>query len=123
MKSNWEAKAKISQEYEQERKRLEAEQRAAARELEVNKERNWRLLEEKGDIEMSISHIRILIKNINWIPDGESKVGSWVNLFKDLTRLEQKLSEQDMIVQVYRTALEKDCSAILKVRNNVINSI
>jgi hypothetical protein len=36
-------------------------------------------------------------------------------LLKEITKLERDLTEQDTIVQVYRTSLEKDSSALIKV--------
>ena len=118
MKSNWEAKAKISEDYELERRRLEAEQKAAARELAANKEKSWKLLEEKGDIELSSSHVRGLVKSVSWFPGGgDTSISGWMPSYKELMKLEQKLSEQDTMAQVYRTALEKDCSTILKVKD------
>lgn len=111
MKTTWEAKAKMSEDHDLERRRLEAEQRAAERELEATRERNWKMLEDKGDIELSITHLKGMVKKV---PEVTEQTSLWLIAFKNLIKLEQKLNEQDTVVQVYRTALEKDCNAILK---------
>jgi hypothetical protein len=50
MKNTWEEKAKISEEYERDRQQLLVDQQVAARQLEAARERNWALLEQKGDL-------------------------------------------------------------------------
>lgn len=50
MKNTWEEKAKISEEYERDRQQLIVDQQVAARQLEAARERNWALLEQKGDL-------------------------------------------------------------------------
>lgn len=112
MKSTWEAKAKMSEEYEKERKRMDAEQKAAARQLEVARETNWRILEEKNDIDLSIGHVKGISKKH---PSIFEKLSYWQSSFRDLLRLEQRMNEEDTVVQVYRSALDKETMALVKV--------
>jgi hypothetical protein len=50
IKNTWEEKAKISEGYELDRQRLIEDQENAEKQLELTKERNWSLLEKKGDM-------------------------------------------------------------------------
>ena len=50
MKNTWEEKAKISEDYERDRQQLLIDQQIAAKQLEFARERNWALLEQKGDL-------------------------------------------------------------------------
>lgn len=64
MKSTWEAKSKLSVEYEEERKRLMQEQQHAAQQLQLAKERQWKILEEKSNVEITMAHVKELVKNL-----------------------------------------------------------
>lgn len=59
MKNTWEEKAKISEEYERDRQQLLIDQQVAARQLEAARERNWALLEQKGDLVLHIYSLPI----------------------------------------------------------------
>lgn len=111
-KNTWLNKEKLSTEYEIEKRKLEMEQRAAARQLACEKEKNWKLLEEKSDIEMSLGHV----KDINrGDPDFSSIVVDWLALYRNqVLNLDQRLSQQEMVVQVYRKALERDSKQLLR---------
>jgi hypothetical protein len=61
MKSTWEAKSKMSQEYERDRQALLIEQQNSARQLDAARARNWRLLQSKGDLDSTLSHVRTLV--------------------------------------------------------------
>ena len=128
----------MSVEYESERKKLEIDNRTAARQMEAAREQNWRLLEEKGDVEISIHHVKELsrqqqqqqqqplsstassdtVTNFDLIHD----LKDWNEILKDILEMEQALNEQDTVVQVYRTALDKDFLQILKSQNQSSSS-
>lgn len=108
----WADKARISEEHEAERKRLEVEQRKASRQLQAAKERNWRMLEEKGDLDLSLMHVKELARRS---PDLSASLNGWQGVLRDITRQEQRVSEQFTMVNVYQSALQKDCNALLKV--------
>jgi len=111
MKSTWEEKARISSEHEVERQRLQKEQEAAMKDSKRQKERSWQLLEEKRDIDLALSHVRDAVKKDS---DCLSDVTQWQNSLKNLSKLEQQLGEQDTVVDVYRTSLQKDSQSVLK---------
>jgi len=119
-KNTWAVKEKLSAEYEIDKRRLEMEQRAAARQLEAERERNWKLIEDKSDIEMSLGHV----KDINRSDlDFTSIISDWLILYRnDILKLDQCLSEQEMVVQVYRTALERDGKQLMKGQVTTLSS-
>eukprot|EP01034_Spumella_vulgaris_P021448 gene21448-27481_t len=117
MKSTWEAKSQVSAEYERDRAQLAAEQASAARMLETAKERNWALIEQKGDLDITLSHVRDLASRTSSdfsTATLTSLLSQWTAQWREITLLERALSEQDTIVQVYRTSLEKDSQALIK---------
>ena len=117
MKSTWEDKARISEEHERERLRLQAEQEAAERELNEQRERQWALMEEKGDIDLAVTNVRETVKKNARL---SADIQSWQFSLRDTTRLEQQLGEQDTVVDVYRTSLLKDGEVLFKVSRSAM---
>ncbi len=115
MKSTWASKAKLSEEHLEEMRRLKVEQEAAAQELKATRDRNWKLLEDKEDLELSITHLRGIVKGSPLLND---KVAAWMSLFRNVMKSEKQLHEQGTIIPVYRSALEKDCNSLIKVKNS-----
>ena len=116
MKSTWEEKIKISEDHERVRKQLEIEQINAKNQLELQKERNWTLLEERMDLELSLNSLKNLFdKEI--LPES-SEVSSKLNqLFlhlREINRLERALTEEDTVIDVYRLSFEKDALNLFK---------
>lgn len=87
----------MSVEHEVERKRLEGEQRAAAEQSDAARKRNWQLLEEKGDLELSVHHVKEIAAND---PLASRHLGDWGQALKGVSQLEQSLSEHQTVVQV-----------------------
>lgn len=115
MKSTWEAKAKISEDFEKERKRLKIEQRADARNSDATREKNWQLLEEKRDLDLSLNHLKEVSKgNIDIPVHVSSSLTNWAVLLKEIIRLEGSLGEQFTVVNIYRSALERDNKELLR---------
>jgi kinesin family protein 1/kinesin family protein 3/17 len=111
MKSTWEAKAKSSEEFEKERKRLETEQKADAKKSVITREKEWLLLEQKGDLDLSLNHLNEVSKtNV----DLSLKFTDWGVLLKEIIRLEGSLGEQYTVVNIYRSALEGDNKELMK---------
>ena len=54
MKNTWEEKAKLSTEYEKDKQRMQLEKAAAARKMEAARQRNWAMLEQKADLEITL---------------------------------------------------------------------
>lgn len=119
MKSTWEEKAKISQDYEKDRLRMIQEQKNAAKQLQTAKERNWKLLEDKGDLDLSINHVKGISKKFFAIA---SALDHWYKALAEITGKTQELTELDTVTQVYRSSIEKDSSALIKVFPHVLLS-
>lgn len=113
MKSTWEEKARISKDHERDRARLEREQQESQKLLAKQREDSWRLLETKGDLELSISHVKDLLRVAQ--PDGGTdRISSWMIELRDILKLEAELSEQYTVVEVYQSSLFRDCDSALK---------
>lgn len=123
LKNTWESKAKISQEYEHERNRLLQEQQIAAQQLRVAKERNWSLLEEKGQSELTISHVKEVCKAAaSAVPSAshmEEQIDALQRQVMALETQEKKAQDQQSVCAVFRSALEKDIQALLQVQELV----
>ena len=79
-------------------------------------DRNWRLLEEKGDLDLSLSHI----KEISSYDDRIARhLIVWSDSLRNIALQEQSLSEHYTVVQVYRSALEKDNRELFRVRTYI----
>ncbi|CAM9250349.1 unnamed protein product, partial [Ectocarpus fasciculatus] len=106
MKSTWEEKARISEGHEAERLRLEAEQKEATRQLTRQVQEKWQVIEDKKDFDLTISHVKESAKTYR--ADAVSSVVKWQLRLKDFLKQEVELAEQDTVISVYRTSLEKD---------------
>jgi chromosome segregation ATPase len=119
MRSTWEAKSKLSEEYERDRQALLIEQQNAARQFEAARQRNWALLEQKEDLEITLGHVRTLLADRLAHTPVAGLVGQWAEGLREVAQLERRLAEQDTVVQVYRSSLEKDSRALVQVRSCV----
>jgi len=117
MRSTWEAKSKMSEEHEKDRQAMLIEQQNAARQFEAARQRNWALLEQKGDLEITLSHVKSLVTDRLAHSTVAGLLNQWTEALREVAALERKLAEQDTVVQVYRNSLEKDSQALLQVRN------
>lgn len=125
MKNSWEEKSRLSQQHEIDRKKQDAEAAEMKRKLAIQKERNWQLLEDKNDLELSISHLKDSLVGVAGSQvagsSGESVSGiiaGWSKTLKEIMKHDQKLEEQSTIVEVYRASLYKDvCTVFNKVRS------
>jgi hypothetical protein len=115
MRSTWEAKSKLSEEYERDRQALLIEQQNAARQFEAARQRNWALLEQKEDLEITLSHVRTLLADRLAHTPVTGLVGHWAEGLREVAQLERRLAEQDTVVQMYRSSLEKDSQALVQV--------
>ena len=115
MRSTWEAKSKMSEEYERDRQALLIEQQNAARQFEAARQRNWALLEQKGDLEVTLGHVRSLVTDRLAQSPVAVLLAQWTDGLKEVAVLERRLVEQDTVVQVYRSTLERDSQALVQV--------
>lgn len=107
MRTTWEDKARISEQHENERRRLLSEQEAAAQQLNQQIETTWKLLSDKCDLELTLSHVREVAQRSN-NSEAVELCSKWIGLLKDLQRQETSLSEQETVVLVYRNSLLAD---------------
>jgi len=121
MRDTWEAKARVSAEHEAERLRLAEEQSAVAKKLREEQERNWVVLEKKGDEVLTLLHVRQVVEKLT--PSGGASEGSslagytarsteWSQKLAKITELEQQSAEQLTGVHVYSRSLVRDCAAL-----------
>jgi hypothetical protein len=70
------------------------------------------MLAEKADIELSLMHVKeISRKELDVAPCIEQ----WQAKLREVTALQQRVAEQFTVVQVYRSALDKDFITLLRV--------
>jgi transcription initiation factor IIF auxiliary subunit len=112
MKNTWEEKARTSEQYERDRQLLENEQRDAAERLAKQMEEKWALLEEKNDIDLSVSHMKEILKQSSG--DAISRVSQWQQKFKEIVKLESDLHEQYTVASVYKASLLTDAKSLVK---------
>jgi flagellar motility protein MotE (MotC chaperone) len=127
MKSTWETKNKLSKEYEEERKRLLFEQQMASQQLKDTKARQWVLLEEKSNVEMTIAHLKEIIrtaltslseqrKEVEGVGDAIlEEIEKWNNYLTKLTGFEKASLDQCTVIQIFKNAIIKDCETVKKV--------
>eukprot|EP01041_Mallomonas_annulata_P001819 gene1819-3526_t len=111
MKNTWEEKARVSADHEKERRRLQKEQDQAVRESRKQKERAWKLLEDKSDLELAMIHVRDIARRDSNIL---AFITQWQLNLKEISRLEQQLGEQDTVVDIYRSSVHKDTDVLIK---------
>jgi hypothetical protein len=93
------------------------DQQNAARQFEAARLRSWALLEQKGDLEITLSHVRTLVADKLSNTFVATLISQYTEFLKEVSALERQLTEQDTVVQVYRTSLEKDSKALIVVRS------
>lgn len=123
MKSTWEEKARISQAHENDRKLLLKEQAEAENKLSIHQENNWKLLEEKGDLGLSIGRVGELFGGITQSVTEPDVTIAWSSDLRDILKLEDRLSQQDTVVEVYKAALHADGSRFILHSNHEVGLI
>jgi seryl-tRNA synthetase len=133
MKSTWETKNKLSKEYEEERKRLLNEQQIASQQLKDTKARQWILLEEKSNVEMTIAHLKEIIRTalssqqqllLDQGKEGGGdaileEIEKWNTYLVKLTGFEKASLDQCTIIQIFKSAMIKDCETVKKVTSYI----
>ncbi len=112
VRNTWESKTKMSEEHEQERRRLLQVQQQAAQQLQSTKERSWLLLEQKGLVELTIAHVKELAK---LSPSVSVDIDRWSESIGRIYALEKSAAEQYTVIQVFRSSIDKDGKQIVKV--------
>jgi hypothetical protein len=106
MKSTWEEKSRVSEVYERERRRMEAEQREAAGRLQQQVREKWRVLEEQRDLDLTAGQLKECAKAL--YPEAAPHAASWQQRLKDLLKQESDLQELDTVIAVYRASILND---------------
>jgi hypothetical protein len=70
------------------------------------------MLEEKGDLDLCLMQVKDMSRKHT---EAHILITAWQATMAEITKLEQRVTEQYTMVQVYRSALEKDYSQVLKV--------
>ena len=140
LSSTWEDKANLSKQHEEERAALVEQRKKEQEEMklkfEMERQRRWKLLEDKGDVE---GILRELVsgsnvfqpptttnlnkdgnKNDNDLQDTKKNVSglhpqqveTWCCDFRDAKKSERAMNEQRMGLQVYRDSFESDMKAM-----------
>eukprot|EP00930_Biecheleria_cincta_P052986 TRINITY_DN3829_c0_g1_i1.p1 TRINITY_DN3829_c0_g1~~TRINITY_DN3829_c0_g1_i1.p1 ORF type:complete len:1300 (+),score=334.38 TRINITY_DN3829_c0_g1_i1:26-3901(+) len=104
MKQTWEDKEQESKKHEEELKKLEAEAQKAAEKIHAERDRRLRLLEEKGDLELSVQELKSLDGPEAWA----QTIASWPSQITRLLNLEQRVSAQSRAAALLKNAVEQD---------------
>ena len=119
MITNWDNKAELSKKHEKERQLLLAknreEQKQLQRQFELEKQKRWDLLEEKGDIEGLLRELQRRVQKA-----GEEHTGGltmaeldvWCSMIVEAKKAEVSAKEQKTVLLVYKNAFEADLNAL-----------
>lgn len=116
----WEDKAKLSKQHELERKRLAKEKALADQKIREERTRKWKLLEEKGDIELLMRALRDLAgpttaASLNSVETAESSPEplepiemKWLGTAQKIRTMETKAKDHRTLIMVFKDSLQKD---------------
>eukprot|EP00644_Phytophthora_capsici_P016390 jgi/Phyca11/117768/e_gw1.34.451.1 len=106
----WEDKAKLSKQHEMERKKLARERALADQRIREERTKKWRLLEEKGDLELMLRALRDLDGNNAAPTDDEaaSVAVQWLETAQKVKTMEGEAKDLRTLIQVFRDSLQKD---------------
>ncbi|GMF16112.1 unnamed protein product [Phytophthora lilii] len=103
----WEDKAKLSKQHEMERKKLARERALADQRIREERTKKWRLLEEKGDLELMMRALRDLDGN-NGSTDDAAAAVQWLETAQKVKTMEGEAKDLRTLIQVFRDSLQKD---------------
>ncbi|EEY66299.1 kinesin-like protein [Phytophthora infestans T30-4] len=108
----WEDKAKLSKQHEMERKKLARERALADQRIREERTKKWRLLEEKGDLELMMRALRDLDGNNSAAADADADAASvavqWLETAQKVKTMEGEAKDLRTLIQVFRDSLQKD---------------
>ncbi|KAL4124833.1 hypothetical protein PRIC2_008427 [Phytophthora ramorum] len=106
----WEDKAKLSKQHEMERKKLARERALADQRIREERTKKWRLLEEKGDLELMMRALRDLDGNNTAATDvvAASVAVQWLEMAQKVKSMEGEAKDLRTLIQVFRDSLQKD---------------
>jgi len=115
MKQTWEDKERQSLEHEEERKRLEQEAQRTVERLHEERKRRLRLLEEKGDLELTVQELKQLQGGERWTPC----TSSWPSQISRLLSLENRVTAQCRAACLLKEAVANDVEHWCEKRRQV----
>ncbi|CAE7521859.1 KIF13A [Symbiodinium sp. CCMP2592] len=115
MKQTWEDKERQSLEHEEERKRLEQEAQRTVERLHEERKRRLRLLEEKGDLELTVQELKQLQGGERWTPC----TSSWPSQISRLLSLESRVTAQCRAACLLKEAVANDVEHWCEKRRQV----
>ncbi|KAK1947834.1 Kinesin-like protein KIF3A [Phytophthora citrophthora] len=106
----WEDKAKLSKQHEMERKKLARERALADQRIREERTKKWRLLEEKGDLELMLRALRDLDGNnaVSMDDEAASVAVKWLETAQKVKTMEGEAKDLRTLIQVFRDSLQKD---------------
>ncbi|KAL3666668.1 hypothetical protein V7S43_008297 [Phytophthora oleae] len=106
----WEDKAKLSKQHEMERKKLARERALADQRIREERIKKWRLLEEKGDLELMLRALRDLdgINAASTDDEAASVAVQWLETAQKVKTMEGEAKDLRTLIQVFRDSLQKD---------------
>jgi len=113
MSSNWDDKAKLSEEHDRRMLKLREERRIAAQVVEEERARRLKLLQEKNDLELSI---RALIDFVLHLPKFEKAPTvltgelprQWLKMYRTSRQQLDELKEQNTLMLVFKHGFDED---------------
>ncbi|TMW68509.1 hypothetical protein Poli38472_005977 [Pythium oligandrum] len=104
----WEDKAKLSKQHEMERKRLAKEKALADQKIREERPRKWKLLEEKGDVELMLRALRDLDRSGPASSTKTCAEDQWLSKAQAMKTLEGKIKDSRTLIMVFKDSLDKD---------------
>ncbi|GLE04498.1 hypothetical protein PINS_up013453 [Pythium insidiosum] len=106
----WEDKARLSKQHEMERKRLAKEKALADQRIREERTRKWKLLEEKGDVELMLRALRDLDRSaVGGCNQGvQTPEDKWLARAQALKATENEAKDHRTLIMVFKDAVDKD---------------
>lgn len=113
MSSNWEEKAKLSQEHERQMLKLREERLRAAHALEEERSKRLVMLQEQGDLELSLRGLLDLVTSLLNIRNPPAVLTGelprqWLKTYRVLRQNLDALTQQSTLVMVFKHAFDED---------------
>ncbi|CAJ1409979.1 unnamed protein product [Effrenium voratum] len=108
LSSNWDEKARLSEEHERQMQRFREEREKAAAALEEERLKRLRLLEEKNDLELSLKGLVDLAASVSCAPAVLAESRQWLKSHRALRQDMEALAQQRNLVHVFKHGFEED---------------
>lgn len=105
----WEDKAKQTKQHELERKRLAKEKALADQKIREERTRKWKLLEEKGDVELMLRALRDLDRTPTVDKSSCATLeDKWLAKAQSMKSLEAEAKDHRTMILVFKDSVDKD---------------